>query len=327
MTAARIPVRSPLQVVLAAAVAVAAGGILVFQVRVNGELAERLDDPVLAALATFIVGAGSCALGLLVSARGRQGMRRMREAIVEGRMPSWYLLGGVPGVLLVFLQGLASPALGVALFTIAIVGGSMIGSLLVDRHGMGRMGPKPLTPSRLVGTLLAIGAVGWAVSDRIQGDVPWWLLVLPFVSGIAGAWQQGVNGQLREESGSALSSTFVIFVVGLIVFVPFVIVHLAISGLPRSFPPEPWLYGGGLVGVAVVAISAVVVRFTGVLVYTLGSIAGQLAMAVVLDLVVPTAGANITVATLGGAVLAIAAVGVTTIRRRRVTTTTGASSR
>ena len=197
MTATPIRTRSPLQVVLAATFAVLAGGVLIFQVRVNGELAEQLDDPILAALATFVVGAGSCAIALLASARGRRGLRRMREAIAEGGMPSWYLLGGVPGVLLVFLQGLASPALGVALFTIAIVGGSMIGSLLVDRRGMGRMGPKPLTVPRLVGTLLAVAAVGWAVSDRIQGDVPWWLLVLPFIAGIGGAWQQGVSGQLR----------------------------------------------------------------------------------------------------------------------------------
>ena len=67
---------------------------------------------------------------------------------------------------LVLSQGLAAAALGVALFTVAVVAGQTISGLVLDRVGIGPGGRRPLTAARLVGALLALGAVTWAVSAQ-----------------------------------------------------------------------------------------------------------------------------------------------------------------
>ncbi len=305
----------PLVTAIAVVAAVAVGGFIALQPRINGELALELGDGVLAALISFGTGTLGCGIALLVWRPGRRGLGRIRDAVREGRMSPWFLFGGVAGALMVLSQGLTAAILGVALFTVALVGGQTIGSLLVDRRGVGTMPAKPLTAPRLVGALLAIAAVGWAVSDRLAGDVPWWMLVLPLVAGAGTAWQQAVNGQLRGQSGSVLSATFVSFLAGTAALALAAVVDLALAGPPAAFPTSPWLYTGGLVGIVFVAGAAAIVPLTGVLLFGLATIAGQLTVAVLLDLLLPVADTGVDAATIGGAALAILAVGVASLRR------------
>ena len=311
--------RRPLVILVAIVVSLLIGGGAALQARINGELGVRIDDGIVAALISFTIGMTICLVGLAAWPRGRRGLVRVRRDLAAGRMSPWYLGGGAAGGFMVATQGLTVGTLGVALFIVATVGGSTIGSLLVDRRGVGTMSAQGLSLPRVAGALLAFAAVGWAVSDRIQGDVPWWMLVIPFLAGGITAWQQAVNGQLRQHAGSALSATFVSFLVGTVVLALVTIVRLAVSGAPDPLPGEPWLYAGGLLGVTFVALSTVIVPITGVLVFILATIAGQLAAALVIDVVAPTAGSGITVATVGGVVLAMIAVTITALRRPRRT--------
>lgn len=305
----------PFATSLAVVSSVVIGGFMAAQSRVNGELAHELDDGVLAALISFGVGTLAAALALVVWRPGRRGLGLLRDAVRDGRTSPWFLIGGTAGALMVTSQGLTTPVVGVALFTVAIVGGQTVGSLLIDRRGIGTMPPKALTVPRLVGTALAVVAVVWAVSSRIAGDVPWWLLVLPFVAGAATSWQQAANGQLRGEAQSVISATFVSFLAGTIVLAVAAGIDVAIVGVPAGLPGEPWLYTGGLLGVAFIAAAAAIVPLVGVLLYTLAVIAGQLTVALLLDLVAPVGAASLDAATVGGAVLAIVAVGVASLRR------------
>ncbi|RQP13051.1 MAG: DMT family transporter [Microbacteriaceae bacterium] len=300
---------------LAVVSSVVMGGFMAAQSRINGELAHELDDGILAALISFGVGTLAAALALVVWRPGRRGLGLIRDAVRDGRTSPWFLIGGTAGALMVTSQGLTTPVVGVALFTVAIVGGQTVGSLLLDRRGLGTMAPKPLTSARLVGALLAVVAVVWGVSGRLSGDAPWWLLVLPFVAGIATTWQQAANGQLRGAAGSALSATFVSFVAGTLALAVAAVVDLAISGPPASFSAGPWLYTGGLLGIVFIAGAAVIVPLVGVLLYTLATIAGQLVVAVFLDVLFPVGSAHVDAATLGGAVLAIVAVAIASFRR------------
>jgi transporter family-2 protein len=312
--------------------AVVSGALIAVQARINGELAVEVGGGVIAAVISFGIGTVVCALALLGWRDGRTGLVRIRSAVRDRSMSPWFLFGGVAGALMVTSQGLVAPVLGVALFTVALVGGQTVGSLLIDRRGIGTMPPKPLTIPRLLGTLLAIGAVIWAVSDRVRGDAPWWLLLLPLVAGAGTSWQQAVNGQLRQQARSVLAATFVSFLAGTIVLVVAATIDIAVVGAFPRLPADPVLYLGGLIGIVFIAGGAAIVPLTGVLLFGLATIAGQLAAAVLLDLLVPVADAGLDLATVGGAALAIAAVGVAGIRRpshrgrREVTETSGASS-
>jgi len=307
----------PLITASAVVAAVLIGAVIAVQPRVNGQLALELDDGFVAALISFGVGTLALGAALLVWSPGRRGFGKVRAALTDRTMSPWFLAGGLAGAVLVLSQGLTAAALGVALFTVALVGGQSIGSLLIDRIGVGTMAPKPFTVQRVVGALLAICAVGWAVSDRLHGDVPWWMLVMPLLAGIGTGWQQAVNGQLREFSGSVLTASFVSFLGGTIALAVAAGVHIAIVGAPEPLPSDPWLYVGGLLGVVFIAGSAALVRTTGVLLFGLATIAGQLTSAVLLDIFAPVSDAGVAFPTIGGAALAIVAVCVATIRPRR----------
>ncbi len=293
---------------------VISGALIAVQAYINGELAVAVDSGVLAAFVSFAVGTALCALALLVARGGRAGLSRLRSAVRDRRMSPWFLFGGVAGAIVVTSQGLVAPVLGVALFTVAVVGGQTVGSLLIDRRGLGTMAPKPLSRWRVLGALLAVGAVLWAVSDRLHGDTPWWLLLLPLVAGLGAAWQQGANGQLRQESGSVLAATFVSFLSGTVVLAVASAVDVALRGAPAGFPADLVLYTGGALGIVFIASGAAIVPLTGVLIFGLATIAGQLAASVLLDLFLPVEGAGLSAATIGGAVLACVAVAIAAIR-------------
>jgi transporter family-2 protein len=77
---------------------------------------------------------------------------------------------------------------------------------------------------------------------------------------------------------------------------------------PAQFPTNPILYLGGAVGVIFIALGPIVVRHVGVLLLTLGTIAGQMLGSVALDIVVPAPGHDLGVATLIGVALTLIAV-------------------
>ena len=54
--------------------------------------------------------------------------------------------------------------LGVALFTVATVTGQTLSGLLVDRMGIGPAGKRAITGIRVIGSVLTVAAVAWAVS-------------------------------------------------------------------------------------------------------------------------------------------------------------------
>jgi transporter family-2 protein len=302
--------------VVAIAVAVAIGMLSVVQSRINGQLGLEIGGFV-AAVVSF--GSGLLVVGfvLLASRRGRAGLGRVRDALRSGAIPWWMAAGGAAGAMFVLTQSLTVGLLGVALFTISTVGGQVVSALLIDRRGIGSAPPRPPTAFRIAGAALALVAVAWALSTRLQTGVPLWMLVLPVIAGAGIAWQQAVNGQIRLTADSALTATFANFAVGTTLLVIAAAAALPFIGWSGSFPTDPVLYLGGAIGLVFIAASTVIVRITGVLVLGLGAICGQLAMSVALDAFVPVPGHELEFSTVGGAVLALIAVAVAAIRPRR----------
>jgi transporter family-2 protein len=253
----------------------------------------------------------------------------------DGGLRWWELLGGACGGFYVAAQGLTVGVLGVALFMVAIVAGQSVSSLLVDRLGLAPGGVRLVTLGRALGPALTVVAVAIAVSGSI-GKVPaLGLAVVPFVAGALQSWQQAMNGRIRSAAvsprgatvggfGGVAAATFANFVVGTATLLLAFGVSVAIGGWPRGalpadLPLDLLLYTGGLIGVVFIAIQAAVVQRIGVLLLGLGMIAGQIAGALVLDVVVPDA-APPGPAMYAGAALTLVAVAIpvveTRVRRR-----------
>ncbi|MEO3775327.1 DMT family transporter [Micromonospora sp. B11E3] len=291
------------------ALATASGVAVAGQSRINGELGVRLDDGIAAAVVSF--GLGLLVLLVLVPATpaGRRSLAVLRVALADGSLRPWQCLGGVCGAFVVAAQGLTIGSLGVAVFTVAVVAGQSGSSLAIDRWGVGPTGRQPVTAARLAGAALTVLAVLLAVGDRLGDPRTLGLALLPLLAGVGVAWQQAVNGRVRVAVGSALTATGVNFAVGTVALLVAFAVDVAVRGRPGgALPGEPWLYLGGPIGIVFIAIAAAIVRFTGVLLLGLATIAGQVVGAVLLDVLLPTAASHPGPATLLGAVLTLVAV-------------------
>jgi len=311
------PSRALVAVTVACALVFGAG--VATQSRINGELGRALGDGYLAAVISFGGGLLILSIAMVFMPTGRRGLRTVVELLRKREMPWYYVAGGAAGAFLVLSQGLTAAILGVALFTVAIVSGQTLSGLVIDRRGLGSMQPKKLTVTRVVGSVLTLVAVGVAVSAQFTSDIPAWMLVMPFLAGLGIGWQQAVNGQVKVRADSALTATFINFVVGFTVLAIAAVVHGSVAGWPTALPSEWWLYLGGPIGVIFIAGAAIAVRTLGVLLLGLGTIAGQLVMSLVLDLVVPSAGHVVVATTVVGTLLTLVAVAIAALPSRKTT--------
>lgn len=306
----------PLRLALLLVAAFVGGVGVALQSRINGELGQKLGDGFVAAVISFGSGLLILAIVAVFWKPGRRGIGRVVTAVRIRSIPWWFTVGGAAGAFFVLTQSLVVGLVGVALFTVGVVAGQTTSSLLIDRRGLGTMVAKPVTWPRLVGAVVALLAVVLAASSELRSDLPFWVLIAPFLAGGAVGWQAAVNGQVRMVAQSAFTATLGNFVVGTFVLLVAGVIHTAIVGWPQQFPNEPWLYTGGAIGCIFIAGQAVIVRFTGVLLMGLAVLSGQLVTAVVFDLVAPVQAHTIAPVTIVGAVLTLVAVVIAAVPRR-----------
>lgn len=263
--------------------------LVALQSRVNGGLSQELGNGYVTAAVSFGSGLIIMCLLMIASRRARTGLTRMRAEIRDGRLPVWTLFGGVAGALFVLGQGLVAPLTGLALFTVGIVAGQVLGGLVLDRVGLGPGGRINPTLPRMVGTGLAVLAVIVAVSAEFQSLHVVWLVIFPVVVGACVAGQSMVNGIVRAAAQSAITSTFVNFVVGTTILVIAAVVSVSLSGWPDAWPTSPFFYIGGIIGTVFIAIAAMLVRAAGVLLLSMSNVAGQLVAAVAFEAGIPLA--------------------------------------
>ena len=303
--------------------AVGAGLAIPVQGRINGALGTRLDDGIAAAVVSFSTGLAVMILISLVLPRGRAGLARILPAVRSRAFPPVYVLAGGIGALFVFAQSFTVGILGVALFTVATVTGQTASGLLVDRLGIGPAGRKPVTAIRVIGCVLTIAAVAWAVSPRFTGTsgaesdggpaallVP---LLLPVAAGFLMSFQQAMNGTATVHYGTPIAATLVNFIAGTVVLWTAYAVKVSVAGPGNPLPAEWWYYIGGPMGCVFIGLGALLVRSLGVLVTGLGMIAGQLLGSLALDVVLPAPGTVVAPATVLGTVLTLAAIILATL--------------
>lgn len=301
------------RVVLGAA-AIIVGALTAYQSRVNGELSVATGNGVQAAVVSF--GSGWLILTVIVvfGARYREGLRRVSSAVRERRMPWWQLIGGVFGGFFVGVQSVTVPLIGVAVFTVAVVAGQSGSSLVVDRAGFGPAGRQPISLARVISAFLAVAAVAIAVSDRFEAFTldAIWPVAVALLAGALIAFQQAINGRVGAVAHQPISAAFVNFTLGFALLGLALGIAWAASDVdPGPLPSGPWwVYTGGAVGVVFIATAAWVVQRLGVLLFVLLSVSGQLAGALILDLVAPTPGTTIHITLIIGVLVAGLAVAV-----------------
>lgn len=296
------------------ALSILAGLSLPMQSRANGALAAAIDDSVAAAAVSF--GSGFVLLGIAALAypAARRALGRLRQVLRDRTLPVWYLLAGVLGAWLVVAQSISVRVFGVALFSIALIAGQTVGGLLVDRLGFPRSTPRPLTATRIGAAALTVVAVAWSVSGGLHaGDslaTTALVALLPLSAGVLSGFQQGLNGFTSTVTKAPFAATFMNFLVGATALLLLTVVTRIGTGkaLVPTMPGVWWMYLGGALGIVFIFSGAFLVPRIGVLRFTVTAVAGQLTGSLLLDLLWPAAGSQVTWATIGGTLLTFAAI-------------------
>jgi len=305
---------------IAVVLSVVAGVGVALQSRVNGELGIALNNGSLAALVSFGSGLLVLLLILLVWRPGRIGLSQVRTAVRERTLPWWAILGGVAGAFFVLSQGLVAGVIGVALFIVAVVTGQTLGSVIIDSRGLFGVTKMPLTLPRIIGAVFVLVGVIVATSLWTQGSPTLgWPILFPLATGIAVGWQQAVNGRVRRVAGSSLTAAVLNFFFGTLTLLIVLVVSLPFMALPQVWPGVWWLYSGGTLGAAFVAIQAFAVNRIGVLALGVSLVVGQIIGALALDWLLPVASSSITVWTVVGALLAVVGSVLVTLTKKRPT--------
>ncbi|MCK0113297.1 DMT family transporter [Ornithinimicrobium sp. F0845] len=300
---------------LALLAALACGALLAIQSRVNGELGTHV-GAMQAAWISF--GSGLVALSLLwLTPRFRAASARVREALRQGRLRPWHLLGGVAGGLLVGTQTYAVPLVGVATFLIAIVGGQMVSALVVDRLGVGPAAPERVTFGRVAASVLAVLGVLTAVGPELTSGLAWLPVLLAFLVGMGTSVQQATNALITATGGDAAVTGFVNFAVGTVVLVLVGCWTVLPAGMPDVSTAPWWSWSGGLIGVVFILGAAWAVMHSGVLLFGLVTVTSQLGTGVVLDLIEPSTRDQVGTQMLLGVALTVIAAVVAAMARAR----------
>ena len=201
-----------------------------------------------------------------------------------------------------------------------MVAGQTAASLLVDRLGIGPAGKQAVTGLRVIAAIVAVAGV--AISSLGRGEVgaiAVAAILYGLAAGAATAAQYGLNGTIAKVTESAMVTSALNFGMGFTLLSALLVINTVILGNPLSVPPSmvetPWLWLGGPLGMLFIASAALFVRYLGVLVFTLASVAGQLGGALLLDLVFPTPGTVLSVFVVVGLVVTATGVYLSTMRR------------
>ena len=249
-----------------------------------------------AALISFGSGLAIIAVVAFFSPAIKEGARNLRGAVARKEIPKWTLFAGALGGTFVGIQTHVVPVIGVAIYSVASIAGQTAASLLVDRLGITGGGKKEITFRRVAAAAFTVFAVLVSVLDRIESaDLA---LFSVFLAGVAGAVvgvQRALNGQINEHSHQSYTTSLLNFIMGTS-FLCILLTLLVLFG-DTELSPLPagpwWIYTGGVIGVIYIAFTSKIVQHLGVLTFTLFSVGGNLLGSLVIDLVSPTEGVQV----------------------------------
>lgn len=267
-------------ILIASWIALGAGILGAVQPRINSTLADRAGSALVASWVNF--AAAWLVIAMVVASRAHT--RTALARIGTWGVGWWTYLAGLGGVFAVLAGALTANTLGIAIFSVAFFAGQLTSSLLVDRSGLRAGDHHAITAARAYGAGLAILAVVITQVGRPIGDIRPDMIGIVVAAGAGTSFQAAFNGRMATSSGDPFAATAVNVTGGLIALTAVTgsLLATGVLSAPRM-PPEPLLYSGGILGVAIVASFAATTPLLGVLRATMGMLAGQLATALVID--------------------------------------------
>ncbi len=130
--------------------ALIAGMVLPAQGAINSKLAVSMQNPILSAFSSFIIGTIALFLYVLISGIPLSQMAGARHA----PLISW--TGGILGAFFVTFTILSVPRLGVALTFSLVILGQMLVTLPMDHFGFLGIAVREISLPRIIGVLLVI---------------------------------------------------------------------------------------------------------------------------------------------------------------------------
>ena len=297
------------------------GAMIAIQARANGELSQRLNNGLQAALISFGSGLIILFAITLFNAKIKEGIKNLRQSVANKEIARWKLFAGALGGSFVAIQSQIVPLIGVAIFSVASIAGQTAMSLIVDRIGLTGGGKKLISPRRVLAAFLTVLAVLVSVLDRIDAkNLSMFAVIVGVIGGAIVGVQRALNGQINEHSQQSFTTSLVNFTTGTAFLLVLIIVGLILDGNELSaLPSGPWwIYTGGIIGVIYIAFTSTIVQHLGVLTFTLFSVGGQLIASLVIDLISPTDGVSVSAYLVTGIVMTYAGVVAGGVGNQRV---------
>jgi transporter family-2 protein len=282
------------------------GLMIALQARANGELSHRLNNGLEAALVSFGSGLIIIAAIAVFNPAIKEGIKNLRVAVANKEIARWKLLAGALGGSFVAIQTHIVPLIGVAIYSVASIAGQTAMSLVVDRIGLTGGGKKLISGRRVAAAVLTVLAVFVSVFDRIDAkNLSLFAVVLGCIAGAVVGVQRALNGQINEHSHQSFTTSLLNFITGTSLLVILILGGVLIGKIELvPLPAGPWwIYTGGVIGVIYIAFTSTIVQHLGVLTFTLFSVGGQLVGSLVIDLVSPTNGVNVSAYLVTGIVM------------------------
>jgi transporter family-2 protein len=203
---------------------------------------------------------------------------------------------GVLGASFVAISTHVVPIVGVAFFTVASLAGQTVISLWVDHIGVAGGVKTVITKRRVISALITVIAIIVSAWDRFaMSDLPMFAIIFAILAGSAVGVQRALNGQINSFSKKSLATSQLNFITGTAFLLLLLLLRSAFTNQSvMNFTSGPWwVFLGGSIGVIYIAITALAVQYLGVLEFTLFSVSGMLVGSLLLDLLLPTQGTQI----------------------------------
>jgi len=282
------------------------GLMIALQARANGELSHRINNGLEAALVSFGSGLIIITIISLFNPAIKEGIKNLRTAVADKEIARWKLLAGALGGSFVAIQTNIVPLIGVAIYSVASIAGQTAMSLVVDRIGLTGGGKKLISGRRVAAAVLTVLAVFVSVFDRIDAkNLSLFAVVLGCIAGAVVGVQRALNGQINEHSHQSFTTSLLNFITGTSLLVILILGGVFMGKIELvPLPAGPWwIYTGGTIGVIYIAFTSTIVQHLGVLTFTLFSVGGQLVASLVIDLISPTNGVDVSAYLVTGIVM------------------------
>jgi len=244
------------------------GVLIAVMIAFNGGLSELYG---LHWATVFIHFSGLTAIGVILLAKRKNPFAR--------RYPWFLYLGGAVGVLNVVFANFAFARISVsAIMALGLLGQSVSG-LIIDHYGLVGMPKHRISRGNLAGLVLILGGIAAMLTDFEAVAV-----VMGFGAGVGIVLNRTFNGKLSEASSVGVS-TFYNYLVGLLVSLPvlFFFDRGAAALFRFTFVAGWHIYLGGLIGVAVVMLSNVIVPKVAAFHLTMLIFIGQVFTGILID--------------------------------------------